>query len=254
MKNKRRLQILLFLLAFGVFSYSGYRLYEYWNEGQKSHAANEKLIGKAVETVRKPELTEEKDEPQIECAPLSVDFNVLQKENPDIIAWIYCEDTPVNYPVVQADDNDYYLRRLLDGTWNVAGTLFMDYRNADDFSDWHTVIYGHNMKNDSMFGTLPEYRSQEYYEQHPVWYLLTPTQNYKIELCAGYVTPSDSEVYDLENSKEKRDRILETALEQSCFQANVSVSDEDKLITLSTCSYEFENARFVLTGRLLPIK
>ena len=184
MKNKRLLKILLFLLAFGVFSYSGYQLYEYWSEGQKSHAANEKLIGKAVETVWEPELTEEKNEPKIEFAPLSVDFEILQKENPDIIAWIYCEDTPVNYPIVQADDNDYYLRRLLDGTWNVAGTLFMDYRNADDFSDWHTVIYGHNMKNDSMFGTLPEYRSQEYYEQHPAWYLLTPTQNYKIELCA----------------------------------------------------------------------
>ena len=234
-----------------VLFISGYHVIDYWLKGKASQSLNDSIRDKVVSAVTELQPDEGL---QPEATPITVDFEVLQAENADIVGWLYCPDTEINYPVVQSRDNDYYLRRLLDGTWNVAGTLFMDYRNADDYSDWHTVIYGHNMKNDSMFGTLPEYRSQEYYEQHPAWYLLTPTQNYKIELCAGYVTPSDSDVYNLENSKEERDRILETALEQSCFNANVSVSDEDKLIALSTCSYEFENARFVLTGRLLPIK
>ena len=82
-----------------------------------------------------------------ETAPIIVDFEVLQTENKDIIAWLHCPDTKINYPVAQSEDNSYYLRRLLDGSWNTAGTIFMDYRNSADFSDRHTVIYGHNMKN-----------------------------------------------------------------------------------------------------------
>lgn len=84
-----------------------------------------------------------------------------------MLAWLYCPDTVINYPVVQSDDNEYYLRRLMDGSSNTAGTLFADYRCSPDFSDPHTVIYGHNMKNDTMFGILPEYGAQEFYEPHP---------------------------------------------------------------------------------------
>lgn len=101
-----------------------------------------------------------------EVAFIVVDFEELWKENGDVVGWLYCPDTVINYPVVQGDDNDYYLRRLLDGSNNIAGTLFIDARNKGDFSDWNTVVYGHNMRNDTMFGTLTEYASQEYYCSH----------------------------------------------------------------------------------------
>ena len=117
------------------------------------------LIDKAVETAPQTQQTENGQtesaiKPVSETAPITVDFERLQEENKDIIAWLYCPDTEINYPVVQSKDNEYYLRRLLDGTWNIAGTLFMDYRNAADCSDLHTIIYGHNMKNNTMFGSL----------------------------------------------------------------------------------------------------
>lgn len=245
MKVRKIVRMLVLSLCLLVLFISAYHVIDYWHKGKIAKSLNDSIRDKVVSTAA---------ESQPGTVPITVDFEILQSENEDIVGWLYCSDTEINYPVVQSRDNNYYLHRLFDGTWNMTGTLFADFRNAGDFSDRHTVIYGHNMKNKSMFGTLPEYRSQEYYEQHPVWYLLTPTQNYKIELCAGYVTPADSEIYNLENSKEERERILETALEQSCFKANVSVSGQDNLITLSTCSYEFENARFALTGRLLPIK
>ena len=92
-----------------------------------------------------------------DIVPIQVDFDVLSKENQDVIGWLYCPDTSINYPVVQAADNEYYLHRLLDDSKNAAGTLFMDYRNSADLSDWNSVIYGHNMKNGSMFGSLPDY-------------------------------------------------------------------------------------------------
>ena len=195
------------------------------------------LIDKAVETAPQTQQTENGQtesaiKPVSETAPITVDFERLQEENKDIIAWLYCPDTEINYPVVQSKDNEYYLRRLLDGTWNIAGTLFMDYRNAADCSDLHTIIYGHNMKNNTMFGSLPKYSKQEYYEEHSVLYLLTPKQNYKVKLIAGYVTPSDSKVYEFEKTKEERSGLLKTALDNSLFTSGTTVSDEDRLLTL----------------------
>ena len=83
-----------------------------------------------------------------------VDFSLLKQENEDIVGWIYCEGTPISYPVVQSGDNQYYLHRLINGEYNIAGSIFMDYRNNAELEDNNTIIYGHNMKNNTMFGYL----------------------------------------------------------------------------------------------------
>lgn len=106
------------------------------------------------------------------------------------------------------------------------------------------------MKNDTMFGILPEYTEQSYYEAHPVMWLLTPEQNYKVELFAGFVTPSDSESYDIVYDRKDREQYIEEALLKSTFTADVETERIERIITLSTCSYEYENARYVLLGRL----
>lgn len=241
--------VCLIIAALSIYKISGYLL-----EMLESQNLNDSLTKEAVMKLpQDAESNQSEQESVQETAPIIVDFEVLQTENKDIIAWLHCPDTKINYPVAQSEDNSYYLRRLLDGSWNTAGTIFMYYRNSADFSDRHTVIYGHNMKNDTMFGSLPEYQSQEYYEQHPVWYLLTPEQNYKVELIAAYVTPSDSAVYGFEKTQEERNALLETALKKSAFTTDISVSDEDRLITFSTCSYEYDGARFVLVGVLCEI-
>ena len=126
----------------------------------------------------------------------------------------------------------------------------MDYRNAKDFSDSNSIIYGHDMKNDSMFGTLSDYSSQEYYEANPHWYLLTPTADYKIELIAGYVTHSTSETYSIPGTQEEKEKLIQTAFSKSDFTADVEIAENENLITLSTCSYEYNNARYVLVGVL----
>ena len=184
-------------------------------------------------------------------APIQVDFDGLRAANPDVVAWIYCPDTPINYPVVQTADNAYYLKRLLDGSKNSAGTLFMDYRNADDFSDWNSVIYGHNMKNDSMFGTLSEYAADSYFQSHPELYLLTPEQDYVISVAAGFGTPANAELYTAFcPNDEAKNRLVESWLKSSDFISDDYPTSEDRLITLSTCSYEYDNARYVLIGIL----
>ena len=184
-------------------------------------------------------------------APIHVDFTALQAANPEAIAWLYSPDTPIHYPVAQAADNDYYLHRLLDGRANAAGTLFMDYRNTGGLTDWNSVIYGHNMIDDSMFGSLPDYKSQSYYEAHPDLYLLTPERDYLIKLFAGFVTSADAELYQSFNpTGEERIRLMESWKDASDFVSEVCPTEEDRLITLSTCSYEYDNARYVLIGVL----
>lgn len=236
-----------------VFLVSAYKFFGGVHEEQESAHLTKKLIAEAISEqptefthdFEKTEATEPKEVP-----PISVDFNALWETNQDVIAWIYCADTPINYPVTQSNDNSFYLRRLLDGSYNTSGTLFLDYRCSADFLDQNSIIYGHNMQNDSMFGTLPGYTEQSYYEAHPILWLLTPEQNYKVALFAGFVTPSDSESYNVLYDIADLGKYIDEALEKSTFTADVELNDIERIITLSTCSYEYENARYVLLGKL----
>ncbi len=186
-----------------------------------------------------------------EPPPISVDFAALQGENPDVIGWIYCPDTEVNYPILHSDDNRYYLRRLSDGTYNTAGSIFADCRNSADLSEENVILYGHNMYNGSMFALLPKYAGQEFYDAHPVWYLLTPSKNYKVELFAGFVTSTKSLVYSVFREKAEDGRsCTDQAWEDSDFRGVDAPVDGDRTLTLSTCSYEFTDARYVVMGIL----
>lgn len=194
--------------------------------------------------------TSEEQEP-LSDIPIGVDFDGLLQISEDVVAWLYCPDTEINCVVAQSDDNKFYLRRLLDGTDARCGTLFLDYRNDAGFGDWNSVIYGHNMKNGSMFATLLYYREQSFYEEHPVMYLYTPSSQYTIELIAGFTTPDDDPLYSIPMPSEEQEVFLQRAQECSTFSSLTEVSDSDRLVTLSTCAYEYENARFVLIGRLV---
>ena len=110
-----------------------------------------------------------------------VDFAALREINPDIVAWIYIEGTKINYPIVQGEDNSYYLKHLFSGEWNGSGCIFLDFRNDASFADRHSIIYGHHMKNGTMFTDLDKYKKQEFFDEHPVALLLTPDKNYKVK-------------------------------------------------------------------------
>ena len=192
-------------------------------------------------------------QPFRETAPIQVDFEALRQQNPDIIAWIYSPDTPINYPVVQSEDNSYYLRRLIDGTRNTAGTIFADFRNAPDFSDRNTLVYGHNMKNNTMFGTLSEYRKQAYYDAHSVLWLLTPEAAYKLKPLSGFVTRADSDSYTIFETQEELCSYLDEAVSQSGFQTDVELDTVERIMTLSTCTYQGDDKRFILVCALTEL-
>lgn len=184
-----------------------------------------------------------------------INFKALQAVNPDVIGWIYSPNTTINYPVVQGDDNAYYLKHLADRTENRNGCPFLDVQNRPDFTDDNSIIYGHHMQNGTMFAGISWYEDQSYYDEHPVMYFMTPSAAYWIELFSGYITTMDSSAY-MQNFGSTREHTewLKEVSGRSDFRANLEISAYDRVITLSTCAYRFENARYVLHGKLVELR
>ena len=249
---KKILQNLIIIVCLFAFCFFAYKIYNYNKEEDKQKSLNNNLIEVAVKETEQENI-ENEDEDKIKL-PIDVDFKVLKNQNQDIIAWLYSQDTPINYPIVQANDNEYYLRRLIDGTYNQAGTLFIDYRNNSDFNDYKTIVYGHNMKNETMFGTLINYMNQEYYDEHKEMYLFTENKTFKVEVVAGYTTSSKSDIYTVSTTRNTNEDLLQNAINKSTFKNEVEVTEQDKILVLSTCSYDFKDARYVLLGVLREIK
>ncbi len=189
-----------------------------------------------------------------EAAPIKVDFDGLRAVNGDIAGWIYCEGTPINYPVVRGEDNDFYLHHGFDGADSNSGAIFMEVENRPGFADSNTVIYGHHMKNGSMFATLAKYADQAFYEEHPVMWLLTPEQDYKIMIFSGYTASADSDAYQIfKEASGELEEYLATVQVRSDFTADIEPDGEAKYVLLSTCAYDFKDARYVLHGMLVPV-
>ena len=246
---KKAVYYILLAVFIGVFLFAAYQIGSYMLEKHKS----DEVLKDAGNYVYIPDLSSD-EEPEQEGEPeqVYVDFAALEGVNSDIVAWLYGADTGLNYPIVQAEDNDYYLYRLLDGTWNKNGTIFMDYVNRSDFSDQNTLVYGHHMKSGAMFGALVQYKKQEFYDAHPYLYLYTPQQSYRLDLIAGSVVDYDDAVYSTVLSADT----VSALVRSSRFESRTPVPEDlssAHLVTLSTCSYEFEDARFVVVGVLTPI-
>ena len=195
----------------------------------------------------------EAEPPERVLAPITVDFEALRAVNADVAGWIYCEGTAINYPLLQGPDNDYYLHRSYDGSRNAAGSIFVEELNRPVFADANTILYGHNMRDGSMFAALQNWADQSFYEAHPVLWLLTPERDYRVELLAGYTTSADSETYSIfAEPGPELDAYLTAALGRSDFRAAVSPAPGARWVLLSTCTYLFESARYVLHGMLCP--
>lgn len=196
----------------------------------------------------------EQESPRPEL-PVYVDFEKLLAESPDVVGWLYCPDTVINYPVVQGTDNDFYLHHSYDGEEFNSGSIFVDASNTPGFADSNTVIYGHNMSDGSMFASLSNWSSQAFYNQHPLMWLLTPTENYRVVLVSGYTTSAYSDTYQIfQFPCLEWEEYLEQAKVQSNFTMEDPLDPQAHYVLLSTCAYEFDDARYVLHGRLEKIE
>ncbi len=253
-KSVKILLTVLCLIFVGIFAFSGYKLYSIIHEYKVAEKVYDNLSNKFVNSERKPNGSSEDSKADEETSPIDVDFNALREQCSDVVGWIYSEDTVINYPIVIAEDNFFYLHRMIDGNYNPSGTLFLDCLNEGDFSSKNTLIYGHNMHDGSMFASIRNYDKQEYYDAHPKMYINTPDGNYRVEIFSGYITDADSDTYTISfNNNDEYQAYLDKMVSQSVFKSDVKPTAEDKIVTLSTCTYEYYDARFVVQGRLVPI-
>ena len=225
-----------------------------WQEYRAGEASYQALAQAVVSPPPSPSVSPEQtgpapqEDPEQPRIPLQVDFQALLDINPQAVGWLYCPDTVISYPVAQGENNSYYLTHLFDGTPNSAGSLFLD-SGCEGLEGKNSVIYGHYMKNGTLFGTLEEYQAQDYYQAHPLMYLLTPQGTLTIRLFSAYIAGPEDGAWQLTfSSEEDYGTWLEERKALSLFDSSVTPTPSDRVITLSTCAYTFPNARFICHG------
>ena len=197
-----------------------------------------------------PSVQENVLSPEI-CEQLMEQAQELQETYPDAIGWIYVPDTSINYPIMQGEDNDFYLTHSTDGRSLKCGCIELDYRCENRFQNNFNIMYGHNMKNGSMFANVCRFKEKSYYDSHPYGWVYTSDAVYRLDFFSVAVTDWHDEIY---NGFRRLDEWIPHLKEISRIYEDVELTEQDRLVLLSTCSYEFENARTVLTGRLVEME
>lgn len=253
-KKKKKSDVLLtiaLVVAIAVFCYAAYNLYHIYTEYKKGTDEYNSIEQMAV-TERNPD-SEEVAGPNAQLKPpIDVDFEKLKSINDDVIGWIYVDALPdISYPIVQGKDNQTYLHQTYEKNYNFAGTIFVDYENGRDFNDCNTLVYGHNMKNGSMFGHLKKFTEDEsLYNNDKYFWILTPDKNYRYEIISAYTTGVNSDTYTLfKGPGEEFEEYLKKIRGYSDIKTDdTDLTIKDKIVTLSTCTGN-ESTRFVVQGK-----
>ena len=261
---------IILIIAIGVFCFAGYnllRLYFDYKNGRDQYtsiAENYTRPSAESETQQAGNVQQgEQELPETSAgetlkSPMDIDFAGLKSVNEDVIGWIWFEAIPdINYPIVQGKDNDEYLHRTYKRENLFVGSIFMDYQNSADFSDCNTIIYGHNMKDGSMFGKLSRFTSDaSIYKNSRYFWIITPEASYRYEIFSARICDVDGAVYTLfKGPGEEFQSWIRSMRRES--QLNTDIKEEDllvtdKVVTLSTCTGDY-STRFILQGRISDV-
>ena len=245
---------IILIIAVGIFVFSAYKLINIYSEYHKGDKEYDSIAEEAIE-IQKP-AEDKKEQKNGEQKPkvhssLKVDFDKLKKVNKDIVGWIqFDEPERINYPIVRGEDNDKYLTTTYEGKKNSSGAIFMDANNSGEFADRNTFIYGHNMKNGSMFGQLRKFKTKDYYEQNPYFYIYTPDgKEVKYQIFAVCIVEDTSESYTrfYNNDAEYLD-YLNYVKSIARYDTGVELNAESKIVSLSTCTNVSETQRLLVHG------
>ena len=194
------------------------------------------------------------EDPQI--AELSkIDLDALREVNPHVIGWIRIPDTKIDYPLLQGEDNDYYLNHTWKGKKNSVGSIYLEHQNKADLTDYNTIIYGHNMADGSMFAALRDYSVKTFWKDHPHVYILTDAGVYRYDIFAAYKADIESNTYGMNFQQDRtKANLLNMALEKTKFDAGVIPATTDRILTLSTCYGSSNQLRWVVQARLQMVE
>ncbi|MGN0399792.1 MAG: class B sortase [Blautia sp.] len=247
----RDIILLVAVLVFLFSAYQLYKIYMVYKEGEEEYEKIREYVTEPEksETEEEPGEKEEADEVQLPKGP-QIDFEGLKKINPDIVGWLQIETLDISYPIVKGTDNDYYLHYTFEGQKNAVGAIFMDYTNSSDFEDCNTIIYGHNMKDGSMFGTFRKLHEKENFTSPYVW-ICTPENTWRYEIFSIHTTAASGDTYTLfSNADQEFAQYLEQMKADSELALDAVPSVEDKVITMSTCTGD-SSTRFVIQAKRL---
>ncbi len=285
------LTTLLMLVALGVFVFAGYTLYGFYKEYKKSadeydnledsyaledqtedfDALEDDEVLKSFQSIEEAEgqsgdaaagnfaghematVVENGRQVTLPVMANPIDFDQLLALNDDIVGWLRIRALDISYPVVQGEDNDFYLHRTFEKTDNFAGCLFLNYANRSDLTDQNSIIYGHNMKDLSMFGKLKKFREEGTYEKSKFFWIFTPDFIYQYRIFAATVVNKTGLTYQTSFTDEQFDEFITYAFEHSEIEAgDVEVTKEDRVVTLSTCTGD-DATRFAVMGKLAQV-
>lgn len=242
---KKGISKIITIVCLGVFIYSVFELSSIFMVYYHNH----QILADVQQIYHEYETEEE-----VEVGEIRQQFIELKDINPDILGWISIEGTKINYPILQAENNDYYLYRNYEREDSKAGSIFMDYRNDVESYNSNIILYGHRMKDNSMFNSLKKFLDEDFFHNHDTIYFDTMYESYDAEVFAVYNTTTDFDYIQTDfDSKEEYGLLLEEIKEKSQYQSDVEVSIEDQIITLSTCDYLLDpnKGRLVVHAKLV---
>lgn len=256
--------VLIVVLLLGM-AFAGWQLTSIFRNYKRDRSAYEDIASHAIQPIAEQE-EEPEEQPEtssdgnggfVSEIPLSVDWEYLRSINSDIVGWLYCPDTVINYPVVQTSDQTFYLDHGFDRNANKAGTLFADPSSVAGINQSNFIVYGHNMKDESMFGSFKNYVNKSYYEEHPVMYYLTPAGSYRIDLICAHV--AESLVENLPgyfSSLTGYQSYLNSITSDAFWVDHSAVTTDLQLFSMSTCTSAvgIDDARLIVFGMMVPIQ
>lgn len=263
-KKKRKMTVFdyirygIMLVAAIVFVVAGYNLYTIFSEYARGEAVYDQVA---------KDFTDEEVDTEVEVSGdvvypegfvrSNVDFESLQAQNPDVKGWIQFEGiSDINYPVLQhPEDNNFYLKKMWNKEENTAGSIFLDVSNGSAMEDYNTFIYGHNMKNLSMFGHLKEYKDQANFAGKEFFWIYTPTANYRYQIFSIHESKVDSSMFKTyQTGGEEYANYVQEAKAQSLYDTGLEVSGEDRIVTLSTCTSRGNNWRLLIQAKMIGVE
>lgn len=215
---------------------------EYRRLAELARETTEATTEAPTEALTEPQETE----PETEAYISPIDFEALSEVNPDVVGWIRIPDTNVDYPIVQTDDNDKYLHTSFEGEESIAGTVYLDFESDSDMMGFNNILYGHNMKNGSMFKDIVKYKDQSYFDEHKYFEIYTPERTIRLKAISCYYAKAEPIVRKTRfKTRESYEAFIKEMI-KPCAWYEMPEFPIDSLYTLVTCSYEVNDARTIL--------
>lgn len=241
--------LILIVIFFVCLAVLGHRMYQYHKGTEIYDEA--KYLAK-IPNLRESTFSHTGDNVSDDNTSASIDLTSLREVNSDVLGWITIPDTVLSYPLVQGDDNEFYLTHTWNHESNSAGSIFMESECSPDFTDFNTIIYGHRMNNGSMFGSLKDYKKQAHYEAHPLFYIMNENGLQVYQIFSAFEAQLYDPVFLLKVTSEKnRQAVIDCAIEKSQLSTNIIPTAANKIVTLSTCTGRGHDTRWVVIGFLV---